>query len=353
MTSEQSRIHVPKAGTRAAFLDRGVARFLDSHQDLKLGRTEWYDVERQKHAEVFALKNLPEHKANPIGTVEFTTVRGPHGDIPIRVLYPEKGIDLRTSGDAGALVYCHGGEYCVGSVDEFENGLRLIAETSGCLVVAVEYRLAPEFRYPVQLDEYSAVVDWVQGDGGRYRGVHPRRVAGGGDGVGGSMTVALCFRRRSLGLKPLAAQLLLYPAVYSSYLNLEEDEGEPTYYMQGKGTYSCTIHYLPLTADLPRPVEYVYPGDQGSSGLIGQPPAAILTNGFDPLREDGIRFARKMNRVGLLAAWKHYDDLAYGWLQMTPWSEAARQATCDAGVELRRLLYKPDIEEELVRQHNL
>lgn len=96
-------------------------------------------------------------------------------------------------------------------------------------------------------------------------------------------------------------------------------------------------------------MEYVYPGEQGSSGLIGQPPAAILTNGFDPLREGGIRFARKMNNIELLAAWKHYGDLAYGWLQMTPCSEAAREATCDAGVELRRLLYKRDIEEEPVR----
>jgi acetyl esterase/lipase len=77
--------------------------------------------------------------------------------------------------------------------------------------------------------------------------------------------------------------------------------------------------------------------------LFSQPPAAIFTSGFDPLREVGITFARKMNGLGLLTAWKHYDDLAHGWLQMTPWSLTAWKATCDAGVELKRLLlYKEE-----------
>jgi acetyl esterase/lipase len=134
MSSTKLPIDIPAAGTRAECLDTGVARFLVKHQGLELGGLGGYASERQKHAEVFTLKKLPKRKINPIGAVEYTRIHGPHGDIPIRVLYPETGRDLSATGDAGALVYCQGGGYCVGSVNEFENGLRLIAEKSGCLV---------------------------------------------------------------------------------------------------------------------------------------------------------------------------------------------------------------------------
>ncbi|KAH6855552.1 alpha/beta hydrolase fold-domain-containing protein [Chaetomium sp. MPI-CAGE-AT-0009] len=319
---------IPDTGRRAESLHASVASFLTSHPGLELGGVGGYAAERQKHAETFAQHTLPQHKINPIGTVESTTIPGPHGTIRIRVLHPVTGRDLRTRADGGALVYCHGGGYCTGSVDEFENSLRLVAEISGCLVFAVDYRLAPEFRYPVQLDEYSAVVDWVQGDGGRYR-----------DGVGGSMTAALCLRRRDEGKKPLAAQLLLYPAMHTPASPPVPDENKSGYYLELDGIPGLTDHYLPLVDD-PSHHKYVYPGAQGSVHLYGQPPAAIFTNGFDPLREGGITHARKMNRVGTLAAWKHYDDLAHGWLQMATWSTAARKATCDVGVELAKLLYK-------------
>jgi acetyl esterase/lipase len=111
-----------------------IADFFANHPDLELGGVRGFTVERQKHMEVFALHRLPPSKVNPIGEVEFTAIRGPHGTIPIRVLYPSSGEVRRTKGEAGALVYFHGGGYSVGSVDEFENGLRLVAEESGCQV---------------------------------------------------------------------------------------------------------------------------------------------------------------------------------------------------------------------------
>ncbi|KAK3293807.1 Alpha/Beta hydrolase protein [Chaetomium fimeti] len=338
-------LDIPDSGRRAESLDVSVARFLTCHQGLELGGLGGYAAERQKHAETFAHHKLPKHKINPIGTVESATIPGPHGAIPVRVLYPMKGRELRTKGDAGALVYCHGGGYCTGSVDEFENSLRLIAEKSGCLVFAFDYRLAPEFRYPVQLDEYSAVVDWVQGYGGRYRGVHPRRVVGGGDGVGGSMTAALCLRRRDEGKKPLAGQLLLYPAMYSPSSPPAADENKSGYYLEYDGLTGLIDHYLPLINAVPSYRKYVYPGAQGSLHMYGQPLAVIFTNGFDPLREGGIAHARAMRRAGALAAWKHYADLTHGWLRMAPWSPAAREATCYVAVALEMFVKVKPLEK--------
>ena len=132
----------PEVGTRSHRVNGAVADFFANHPDLELGGVQGFSVERQRHMEVFALHRLPSTRINPIGQVEFTAIRGPHGTIPIRVLYPLSGEARRAKGEAGALVYFHGGGYSIGSVDEFENGLRLIAEESGCQVIQVQAQLA-------------------------------------------------------------------------------------------------------------------------------------------------------------------------------------------------------------------
>jgi Esterase/lipase len=134
-----------------------IADFLANHPALELGGEKGFCVERRQHMEVFALHKIPQSKVNPIGEVEFTAIRGPHGTIPFRVLYPRSGEGRRQKGDAGALVYFHGGGYSVGTVDEFENGLRLVAEESGCQVsrklqaveVRCSLRLGIRRRLPV------------------------------------------------------------------------------------------------------------------------------------------------------------------------------------------------------------
>lgn len=152
-----SSSNVPTVGTRTTFLSR--------NPDLHLGGTGDLHDERANNTKVFGFHSLPSSMQAPIHSVEFSAIRGPHGTIPIRVLYPKSGEERRKYGDAGALIYFHGGGYTVGTVDEFENGLRIVAEESGVQVYAVECRLAPEWRFPTQLDEYVAVVEWVQGKG--------------------------------------------------------------------------------------------------------------------------------------------------------------------------------------------
>jgi acetyl esterase/lipase len=200
----------PTVGTRTT-LDSEIKTFLSKNPDLHLGDIGDLHNERAHHTKVFGFHSLPSSMQAPIHFVEFTSIRGPHGTIPIRVFYPKSGEERRKYGDASALIYFHGGGYTVGMVDEFENGLRIVTEEAGVQVYAVEYRLAPESRFPTQLDEYIAVVEWVQGKGGKVRGVSSKRVMGGGDDAGGNMTAAVCLRMRDEGMKPFAAQVLLYP----------------------------------------------------------------------------------------------------------------------------------------------
>jgi hypothetical protein len=124
---------IPTTGSRS-ILCSSISSFLKEHDTLYLGGDEDFHGERRKHLEVFGFHSIPKQKQHPIGEVEFTAVRGPHGTIPVRVLYPKSGADEKKNGHAGASVYFHGGGYTVGSVDEFENGLRLLAEVSGVQV---------------------------------------------------------------------------------------------------------------------------------------------------------------------------------------------------------------------------
>ncbi|KAJ4399887.1 hypothetical protein N0V85_005897 [Neurospora sp. IMI 360204] len=329
---------IPTVGPRARDLHYSIRDFLSAYPLLELGGQEHFTVERRRHQEVFGLHALPKDKIHPIDDVEFTAIRGPHGTIPIRILYPSSGKDSRNKGRAGALIYSHGGGYTVGSVDEFENGLRLVAEESGCQVYAVEYRLAPEFKYPVQLDEYSAVIDWVQGEGGKTRGVHPDKVLGGGDSAGGNMTAAICLRRMDEGRKPLAGQVLLYPEARLPFDTPASAENNSSLYLECNGIFSFASNYLPRSEYISPHDRYVSPGMQSVEDLRGQPPAAVFTSGYDPLRDVGCEYANKLSQAGVQTRWRHYDNLTHGWLQMTAWWEAAEQAVKDVAQEVKKRL---------------
>ena len=204
---------IPKSATRTV-LDQQLKNYLS----ITLGGTLQLDgrdqlSERRHHSELLGIHAIEPSKQQPIHHVEFTAIRGPHGTIPVRVLHPSSTAERqRTTRDAAALIYFHSGGYTVGSVDEFENGLRLVAQKASVVVFAIEYRLAPEWHFPVQLHEYATVLDWVRGSGGQERGIIPQRVCVGGDSAGGNMTVALALMKRDEGLADvLKAQILLYP----------------------------------------------------------------------------------------------------------------------------------------------
>ena len=293
---------IPQTGSRS-HLDGSISAFLKEFPDLHLGGQEDFHDERRKHLEVFGIHKIPKDKIYPIHNVEFTAIRGPHGTIPIRVLYPSSGEENRKSNRAGGLIYFHGGGYTIGSVDEFENGLRILAEHSGIQIYAVEYKLAPEFRYPTQLDEYDAVIDALQGSFGKHRGIST--ALGGGDSAGGNMTAAITLRRKDNGKKPLDAQILFYPEARIPFDTPAAVENNSGYYLECNGIFSFADHYLPRGT--PPSHRYISPGMQTTDKLSGLPPAAVYTSGFDPLRDVGVEYASKLQEAGNKVIWRHYD----------------------------------------------
>jgi len=335
--------NLPTVGTRTT-IEPQLKAFQDKNSSLRLGGDAEFTQERSHHTKVFAFHNLEKSKQAPIGDIEFTAIRGPHGTIPIRVFFPKSGESARKDSSAGALIYFHGGGYTVGTVDEFENGLRILAENSECQVYGIEYRLAPEWKFPTQLDEYVAVIQWLQGEGGKARGVDPNKIMGGGDSAGGNMTAAVSLRLRDEGKKPLAAQILLYPEARLPFDTKAAFENNSVGYLECNGIFSFADHYLPRGA--PPGQAYVSPGMQPISNLKNLPPAAVFTCGFDPLRDVGVEYGTKLRQAGNKVTWHHFDTLTHGFLQFAPWSEDSMKATLKVAEVMKKAVAKVSRELE-------
>src|SRR5258706_3740456 len=138
----------------------------------------------------------------PIGEVEHLGLRGPHGTIPVRVYRPSKP----GAAKGGALIYLHGGGFIVGSLDQFETAMRLLAEGSGAQVYCVDYKLAPEYQWPVQIEEGESVVRWLF-DHAASRGIDPNQIALSGDSSGGNMTSTISLKFPAQSGPQLAVQI--------------------------------------------------------------------------------------------------------------------------------------------------
>ncbi|KAK6085099.1 alpha beta hydrolase fold-3 domain protein [Seiridium cupressi] len=289
-----------------------IKEFLKDRSTLHLGGHEDFHQERRHHLEVFGFHALPEKLQAPIGRVEFTAVRGRHGTVPVRLFYPKNFEDSHRGMTKGnvkvpAMVYMHGGGYTVGSVDEFENGLRLLAEKANMIAIGVEYHLAPEWPVPTQLDDYEDVLAWAtHGDEGK---------------------------------KPMKAQILLYPEARLPFDTPAASENNSGLYLECNGIFSFADHYLPRAPNkfYPPAHRYVSPGMQPVDELKGVPAAAVFTCGFDPPRDVGVEYANKLQKAGNKVHWHHYPDLTHGFLQMAPWSPEASNATADVAEEMKKL----------------
>jgi acetyl esterase len=142
----------------------------------------------------------------PIGKIEHLVLDGPHGSLPVRVYYPSKPGPAQ----GGALIYVHGGGFIVGTLDQFDTAMRLFSEISGAQVYSVDYKLAPEYQWPTQIEETEFVVRWLF-EHASERGLDPSRIGLGGDSAGGNMTCTVSLKLRDENGPKLALQMPIYP----------------------------------------------------------------------------------------------------------------------------------------------
>jgi acetyl esterase len=253
------------------------------------------------------------------------TIPGPGGAIPIRVYTPEG------DGPFPCLVYFHGGGWVIGDLEMVNAACRTLAARSNCVVVSVDYRLAPEHKYPAPLDDCFAATKWVAANGSEI-GVDGTRVAVGGDSAGGNLAAAVALRARDEGGPDLAMQLLVYPVTNHSF-----DTGS---YASNGENYLLTTdmmrwfwdHYLNSDAD----GENAYVSPLRAADLSKLPPATVFTAEFDPLRDEGDAYAAKLADAGVTVKHTRLDGQIHGFFSMLLVFEAAGKAIDLAAVDLKQ-----------------
>lgn len=240
-----------------------------------------------------------------VGKMENRTVPGPAGEIPVRIYTPEG------EGPFPAFVYFHGGGWVVGNLDMVDVPCRLITNRAECVVVSVDYRLAPENKFPAPLEDAYAVVNWVSEHGATI-GVDETRVAVGGDSAGGNLAAAVSLMAKDKGGPNLSLQLLVYPNLNYSFDTESYLEFAEGYLLTTKDLEWFWNHYLRNEEDGKNP----YTSPLLAEDLSGLPPALVITAEYDQLRDEGEAYGKRLQEAGVPTEITRYDGMIHNFYLM-------------------------------------
>jgi len=243
--------------------------------------------------------------AAPVARVEDTYVPGPSAELHLRVYTPEG------DGPFPCLVYFHGGGWTVGNIAIADRPSRSLANATGCVVVAVNYQKAPEHRFPSALDDCFATVQWVVQNAAALD-IDPAQVGVGGDSAGGNLAAAVCLKARETGGVALAFQLLIYPAVDPAMDMPSSRDNADGYALTTAAMRWFWDHYVPNAAERDNPLA----SPLRAPSLRGLPPAIVVTVEYDPLRDEGDRYADRLEEAGVTVLRHRYAGTIHGFLWM-------------------------------------
>ena len=248
-----------------------------------------------------ALAGEPES----IARIENRTVPGPAGQIPVRIYTPVGTAPFPV------LVYFHGGGWVIGNLDTHDGICRSLANRVGCLVVSVDYRLAPEHTFPAAPEDCYAATRWLAEHAGSLGG-DKGRIAVGGDSAGGNLAAVVALMARDRGGPKLAFQLLVYPATDTDFETRSYRENSEGYFLTRADMVWFWNHYAPRDEDRRNP----YAAPLRAASLRGLPPALVITAEFDPLCDDGNAYAARLREDGVPVRLSQQDGLIHGFFQM-------------------------------------
>lgn len=264
------------------------------------------------------------HKPEPSVSITRWTVNGPNGEIPCDIHRPAK----LPATDAPALIYYHGGGHVSGSLESHRNLCRQLAYEVNCAVVAVDFRLAPENKFPIGINDclaaYDAVVQQAQ-----ELGLDPRRISVGGDSAGGNASAVIAQQRKSSSFPPKFQALWVPWLDMSKQTRSYELMGEG-FFLEKKKMEWYTAHYLRSEEDGLNPLASPFLGD-----VEGVCPAAVFSAGFDPLRDEGRDYVEKLKAAGVPTQYKLYEGVVHPFVNVAGKIPIARKAFDEAIVILK------------------
>ena len=266
-----------------------------------------------------------------VGKVDDLSAPGPNGAIPLRSYTPPGG----GNAPLPVLLFFHGGGFVIGNLDTHDGLCRVLCRESGARVIAVDYPLAPEHKFPEAVDGAYAALTWVVANA-EHLGVDPRRVAVGGDSAGAALATVTAWTAKEKSGPKLALQLLMFPPT-----NLEADTASRRNWTDGYFLDRLTIqwffdNYLPRGADLRDPrLSPLHAPD-----LHGVAPAYLLTAEYDPLHDEGLEYAAKLRDSGVAVTVMDYPNLVHDFIYLDAVLPQAREALRAAAAAVRDALYQ-------------
>ncbi|WP_144107813.1 alpha/beta hydrolase [Paraburkholderia sp. BCC1886] len=238
---------------------------------------------------------------------------------------------------SAALVYFHGGGYTVGSVDTHDALCRMFARDGECAVLSVDYRLAPEYRFPTAVEDAFDALRWLHGHAAEY-GIDAARLAVGGDSAGGTLAAVCAVLARDAGIA-LALQLLIYPGTGGHQQTESQRRLASGYLLSGETIQWFFENYVREANDRDDWRFAPLDGQRGAPAFDGLAPAWIATAEYDPLGDEGAAYAQKLRAAGNRVAFRCYAGMIHEFFKMGGFVPEVADAHADAAAALRAAFF--------------
>jgi acetyl esterase len=305
-------------------LDPDAIRFFELMK--QTGARPVSDMEPPEAREYYRQRTrMTEGPAPEMAETRDLSAPGPAGPIPLR-LYRPHGAPAE---GAPALVYLHGGGWVIGDLDTHDVLCRQIARAAGGVVIAVDYRLAPEHPFPEPLNDCLTALNWIAANG-QTLGIDRSRIGLGGDSAGGNMTASACIHARDHG-PSLRCQILIYPS--TDMLNRHPSRvalaNMPPLTLPVIDWFHS--RYMPLPAH----AKDWRASPMLAESLAGLPPALVIVAGQDPLHDEGIAYAERMKQAGVETVVRDFPGQIHGFMNMGGVMRATHEAVAEIGSALK------------------
>ena len=310
-------------------LDPDAAAVFRAFQEA--GRPPYETVSPAEARELYLKGRFVSNPEPPeLASVEPLTIPSPAGSIPARIYTPTRLRKL--NGLAPGLVFFHGGGWVIGDLDSHDVVCRKLADEGELMVVSVDYRLAPEHKFPAAVDDAIASTKWIAENAKQF-GIDASRLMVGGDSAGGNLAAVVAISARDGNGPDIAGQLLIYPAIDFAMTHPSHKEPETSILLTHSVIRWFSDHYLNGAAD----VHDWRASPARAKTLIGLPPAYVLTAGADPLRDEGDEYARRLKEAGVAVTHRTFPGQFHGFFTMGKLLQQANVAAGEIGVWLKAL----------------
>lgn len=258
-----------------------------------------------------------------VGAVENRLIHSPSGDIRLCIYTPEE------PGLLPVFVYFHGGGFVFGPLNTHDQLCRALTNKGRCIVVSVDYRLSPEHKFPCALNDAYTSLCWVARNALSLRG-DPERIAVGGDSSGGNLAAAVSLLAREKEFPALRMQLLIYPSLHYSFDTKSYRENATGYFLTRDVMELFWRYYLPNEEAGLHP----HASPLLEPDLSRLPAAVVITAEYDPLRDEGEAYVKRLEEAGVHAELYRYEGMIHGFMNRIPLPQKGREAIDKAASRL-------------------